>query len=434
MKISVPKADFSYITDDSRECSQEGAFLLTKMSEAYIEDATSRGCEHFIKPENLLSYLDSDLPVVGVTGTNGKTTTAAAVYSILLDLGYGCAFQGTPGFYLNETKQEGKTLTTPLVLQNHYHIHEAKQISCDCFVMEASSHAIKQERIAGLQFGLKILTNITSDHLDFHGSLEDYIQTKNSFFQDEIPKLINRDEKRARFNPMNGYGYAIESPATYKIEAYSLNDGIHAVLNYMGKERIAFSSPLFGLHNLYNLTAAFAAVHILTRRPFNEIADQVENFGGVAGRMEVVSDDPLVIIDFAHTHDGMAKVMESFPGKKILVVFGAGGDRDRQKRPLMGEVAERYGTHLMVTSDNPRSENPQTIIGDILMGIKDRSHVSVEADRELAIQKALEMAEGFDVVLILGKGDEEYQEVDGKKYPFSDKEIIKNILNSKTIS
>ncbi len=367
------------------------------------------------------------IKVIGITGTNGKTTTASAIYSLFLDLGHKAAMQGTRGFFMNDAPVEGKTLTTPTVLNTYRHMLEAIEAECEYFVMEVSSHAIEQERIAGIVFDLKILTNITQDHLDYHQSLDEYIRIKNLFFQDETKKLINKDEPRAQFTIKNAFTYGVENPATYKIVAYSLNNGVSGVLKHF-EELVPFESSLHGFFNLYNVTAAMAAVHLVSDKTLPEIAEALENFGGVSGRMEVVSTDPLVIVDFAHTPDGMEQVLGALKEKEVLVVFGAGGDRDRTKRPMMGRVASSYAKKLYVTSDNPRFEDPDAIIEDILAGIEDKSNVYVDVNRRSAIAQALRERSGDEVVLILGKGDETAQIIYDQHLPFDDRVVARELL------
>ena len=430
MKIRLPRSynDVCYVADNSSQCDDQTLFVVTSLNERFSSDAIGRGAQ-CITMDTLWSLIDaSSLKVIGITGTNGKTTTAAAIYSTLLDLGYGVALQGTRGFFLNDQRQEEKSLTTPMPLGIFANICKAIEAQCDYFVMEVSSHAIVQNRIEGLTFALKILTNITQDHLDFHKTFEAYRDVKNSFFQGEDLKLVNKDEPQALFNPRQGFTYGIEEVATFKVESYSLNDGLAAVVRY-GEEVASFYSPLRGFFNLYNLLAAISSVKILTKQPLDAICEALENFGGVSGRMEVVSADPLVIVDFAHTPDGMAKVLDALREKSLIVVFGAGGDRDALKRPLMGSIAAQRARKVVVTSDNPRSEDPQRIIDQILEGIEDQSKVVVEADRQEAIRLALAMQDKNDCVLVLGKGDETFQEIGDQKYHFDDREIIRALLS-----
>lgn len=428
LKIDIASQPFRFITENSGECDQETAFLATKQNAKYKDDALSRGAHSVLDPHECWELLAlKRIKVIGITGTNGKTTTASAIYSLLLDLGYKAAMQGTRGFFMNDTPVEGKTLTTPTVLNTYRHMLQAIDQGCEYFIMEVSSHAIEQERIAGIEFDLKILTNITQDHLDYHESIEEYTRIKNLFFQDETRKLINKDEPRAQFNIKNAYSYGVENPATYKIVAYSLNNGVSGVLKHF-EELVPFESSLHGFFNLYNVTAAMAAVHLVSGKTLEEIAEALENFGGVSGRMEVVSTEPLVIVDFAHTPDGMEQVLGALKEKEVLVVFGAGGDRDRSKRPLMGHVASSYAKKLYVTSDNPRFEDPDAIINDILSGIEDRSNVYVDVNRRNAIAQALKERQGDEVVLILGKGDETSQIIYDQHMPFDDRVVAKELL------
>ncbi len=431
MKIALPDREFKYVTENSQECDSQTAFVLTTQNEKYLQDAKDKGAHSIIKVEEIADLFGvNDIKIIGITGTNGKTTTASALYSFLLDLGYKVAMQGTRGLFINDEVIEGKTLTTPSVLNTYRHIYTARDMGCDFFIMEVSSHAIVQKRIEGLPFELKILTNITQDHLDYHKTLEEYIAVKNSFFQDEGKKLINKDEEKAKFNFKNTYTYGIENPATYKLMAYSLNEGSSGIIQHF-QEIVPFTASLHGFFNLYNLMAAISAAHLLTGKKLEEIAEVVDNFAGVSGRMEQVSELPNVIVDFAHTPDGMAQVLNALKEKELIVVFGAGGDRDKSKRPLMGRVATNLGKKIIITSDNPRFEEPEDIVNDILSGIEDKSNVTVELNRKKAIELALDIQEEDEVVVILGKGDETYQIIYDQKLPFDDREVVRELLNLK---
>lgn len=417
-------------TDNSNDAVKGTIFVLSKQNQDFAEAAKKNGSETIIQSTQLKSYFDfSKINIVGITGTNGKTTTAAAIYSILLDLGYKVALQGTRGFFINDKKIEEYSLTTPVQLSNFYHIQKALEEGCEYFIMEVSSHAIEQKRIEGLNFALKVHTNITQDHLDYHNTLQEYIDVKNSFFNDDSMKLINKDDKNIKFKMKNVYAYGAENPATYKVNAYSLKNGLHVALQHFSNI-VSFSSPMMGFFNVYNLTAAVAAVNLLTKKPLQEICNVVEFFGGVAGRMEIVSNDPLIVVDFAHTHDGMQEVFNSFANHDIITVFGAGGDRDRTKRPLMGKVASDASCEVIITSDNPRFEDPDRICEDILKGCKNKENIEVELNRKAAIKKAIVKSKNYKnpIVLVLGKGDEEYQIIYDKKFPLSDKQIVKDLL------
>ena len=430
MKIDLQNHEpFLSITDNSNECNASSIFMISDQNALYKQSAIDHGCTKIISAKECIDLLGiaDKIKIIGITGTNGKTTTAAAIYSILLDLGKKVGLQGTRGCFINDHRIEDKSLTTPPILQTIKNLKMAVDAGCEYFVMEVSSHAIVQNRIDGLSFALKILTNITQDHLDFHKTIDEYIAVKSRFFEDESLKLINKDESKIRFNRTNAMSYGIEHPATYKILAYSLKEGISAAVAKIDKV-YDFESPLHGFFNLYNILAAISAVDMLGIAPIEAICEAVEHFGGVEGRMEVVSNDPLVIVDFAHTPDGMEKVLDSMKERDLVVVFGAGGDRDRTKRHKMGAMAERYAKKIVVTSDNPRSEDPQSIINEILAGMHPNEHLEVEVDRHKAIEKALLKQGKDEVLLILGKGDETYQEIQGEKYPFDDREVVKNII------
>ena len=429
MKIELPNQSYRYVTENSSECDNETAFILTAQNKKYLQNAKENSAHSIINIKEIAQLFGIDkIKIVGITGTNGKTTTASAIYSFLLDLGYKVAMQGTRGLFMNDEVMEGKTLTTPSVINTYKHIYQAVEAGCEFFIMEVSSHAIAQERIEGLNFELKILTNITQDHLDYHKTLGEYIAIKNSFFQCEGKKLINRDEPKASFNMKKTYTYGIENNATYKLMAYSLNDASSGIIQHF-QEIIPFTASLHGFFNLYNLMAAIGATHLLTGKKLEEIADVVDNFAGVSGRMEQVCELPNVIVDFAHTPDGMQQVLNSLREKELLVVFGAGGERDVQKRPLMGKIAVSLAKKVFITTDNPRHEDPEKIVQDILEGIEDRSAVVVELNRKKAIEMALDEQGDDEVVVILGKGDESYQIIYDEKFPFDDRKIVKELLN-----
>jgi len=428
LKIELPNQAYRYVTENSQECDPQTAFVLTTQNEKYLDDAKANSAHSIIKIKDIAALFGVDkIKIIGITGTNGKTTTASAIYSFLLDLGYKVAMQGTRGLFMNDEVVEGKTLTTPSVLNTYRHIYQAVAAGCEYFIMEVSSHAIVQKRIEGLTFELKVLTNITQDHLDYHKTLEEYIAVKNSFFRDEGKKLINKDEPKARFNFKNTYTYGIENPATYRLMAYSLNDGSSGIIQHF-QEIVPFTASLHGFFNLYNLMAAISATDLITDKTLEEVCDVVDNFAGVSGRMEQVCAAPNVIVDFAHTPDGMQQVLNALKEKELLVVFGAGGDRDTTKRPLMGRVAATLAKKVYITTDNPRHEDPEAIIDDILEGIEDKQNVVIELNRKRAIEMALDDQEGEEVVVILGKGDENYQIIYDKKLPFDDREVVRELL------
>jgi len=427
VKLDYNLNDYRYITDDTTTIDEETEFLLTAQNRKYFEKLTNK--PSFITPLQLIKFWNlSDLKMVGVTGTNGKTTVTAAIYSFLLDLGEKPALLGTRGFFANDERVEEKSMTTPSILHILNTMKIAKEKECNYFIMEVSSHAIDQNRIEGLTFALKVHTNVTSDHLDYHGTVEEYRAVKSRFFSDDSPKLLNKDDiKNIVYNPIGAQSYGVDEPATFKVQAFSLQHGITAGIKHLNTEA-TFHSPMVGLFNLFNLMGAIGACSMLTGRNVAEICEVVGNFAGVAGRMEVVSRKPLVIVDFAHTDDGMIQVLDSMKDQDVSVVFGAGGDRDQGKRPRMGAVAAKFAKKVYVTSDNPRSEEPEDILKDILSGIKDQTHTRAMVDRAFAIQEALKELKENEVLMILGKGDEDTMEIKGEKYHFDDREIVRALL------
>ncbi|RRS32878.1 MAG: UDP-N-acetylmuramoylalanyl-D-glutamate--2,6-diaminopimelate ligase [Epsilonproteobacteria bacterium (ex Lamellibrachia satsuma)] len=427
MKLAFEQKGYGFLTDDTNVVDENTIFLKTAQNSAYYEKLDPK--PEYITPEELIALWGLEkMKVVGVTGTNGKTTVTAAIYSFLLDLGEKPALQGTRGLFAQERRIEEKSMTTPSILETLHNMKQTMDLGCNYFIMEVSSHAIDQKRIEGIKFTLKVHTNVTSDHLDYHGTVEEYRRVKSLFFADETPKLLNKDDiKNIMYNPKNAQSYGVDEPATFKVQAFSLLHGITAGIKHMQTEA-TFHSPMVGLFNLFNLMAAIGSVQMLTGRNIEEICEVVGNFAGVAGRMEVVSRDPLVIVDFAHTDDGIHAVLESMKDRDISVVFGAGGNRDKEKRPRMGAAAGRYANKIYVTSDNPRDEVPEMILEDILVGLHGKEHVTATPDRRLAIKMALDALEPNEVLLILGKGDEDYQEIKGVKHPFDDREVVRELL------
>ena len=427
MRLDYNLDNYKQITDDTSSLEQDDLFLLTVQNKKYFERLDNK--PPFITPLQLLELWNlNDLKMVGVTGTNGKTTVTAGIYSFLLDLGEKPALLGTRGFFANDERLEEKSMTTPSILHILNAMKIAKEKGCNYFIMEVSSHAIDQERIEGITFALKVHTNVTSDHLDYHGTVEEYRAVKSRFFADESPKLLNKDDiKNIVYNPIGAQSYGVDEPATFKVQAFSLQHGITAGIKHLSTEA-TFHSPMVGLFNLFNLMAAIGATVMLTGRNVSEVCEVVANFAGVAGRMEVVSRKPLVIVDFAHTDDGMIQVLDSMKDQDVSVVFGAGGDRDKGKRPRMGAVAAKFAKKVYVTSDNPRSEEPEAILQDILSGIKDQTHTRAMVDRAFAIQEALKELNENEVLMILGKGDEDTMEIKGEKFHFDDREIVRALL------
>lgn len=426
-EITYKNRLYTSLCDDSMQALQDSdsLFVRTTMNQKYHESVAHLPS---IDESELREFFDFSVKIIGITGTNGKTTTASIMDYSLRKLGYKVALLGTRGFFINGERKAPKGLTTPTILELYSRIDQARD--CDFFVMEVSSHAIVQNRILGLDFALRALTNITSDHLDFHKNLQEYHQVKNSFLMGSGIRVVNIDDPNVNIN-VPYIGYSLSKNAHLYTLQFVSSPSIKAVLMSEG-ESVKLESLMCGKHNLYNLLCAIASIQALTHHTLDEIAKSLEGFGGVEGRMQIVSQEPLIIVDFAHTHDGIEKILESFRGKKISVLFGAGGDRDRSKRPKMGEVVQKYAQKIYITSDNPRSENPQDIIVDILSGMQqDQSIRAINPIREQAIEQAIREQEEDEILFVLGKGDETYQIIGHQKIYFDDREVIASVLKSR---
>ena len=422
--MKIPFKD-TFITDNSQEC-QENCLWLECVQNAKFKDEALKKRAKIIDIEECkrLLGIDERIKIIGITGTNGKTTTAAIIHHLLNSLNFKSAVCGTRGAFIGEKRIGQKGLTTTVILQTLHYLALASKEACQFFIMEVSSHALVQKRIQNLEFSAKIFTNLSQDHLDFHKDFKEYQRAKESFFTDESLKFINIDAIKIAYNKANAFTYGVKNEADYAVMDFDLDCGIKARLNLKGKI-LNISSKLTGLFNLYNLLSAISCINELVCIDENALQKALSEFKGVSGRVEEVQNG--VIVDFAHTPDGIEKVLCALSHKNLIVVFGAGGDRDKTKRPLMAQAAKKFAKTLIITSDNPRSEETSDIIKDILSGIKQDEAVIVEEDRKKAIQKALELKQDDEFVVILGKGDENYQEIKGVKYPFSDKEVVRQI-------
>ncbi len=439
-KIEFLGKSYTHLSDNTKELDSSTLFVSTPRNASFIQEVKQNN-QAILDFKHLAKYFDIPSCIIGITGTNGKTTIANIIAHILKKLGKKTGIIGTQGIFIDDKALKPKGLTTPGILELYENLALLKQEGCEIVAMEVSSHAIDQQRIYGLNFTTRILSNITSDHLDYHKNLENYIQVKNAFLNDNGLKIINADDKNVRIKPENVLYYGLDESNKLDLTAikYDLKSHIKAKLKFKQLPLQDLNSKLYGKHNLYNLMAAILCVDALFGQTSKEsikidtsrIVQAANDFGGVAGRMEVVSTKPLVIVDFAHTHDGMEKIFESCKDLEIIVLFGAGGDRDKSKRPLMGAMAEKYANKIFLTSDNPRSEDPQDIIEDILAGIHNLSKVHTQIDRAKSIQSALEYQKNYApnaVLLILGKGDETKQIIGDKKLDFDDRKIAKELI------
>lgn len=379
------------------------------------------------------------LRLCAVTGTNGKTTVSAMLSEILREGGYNTFLIGTEGAGSgNDPEKTGYTTPPPDILAPL--LKKAVDEKADFVIMEASSHSLDQKRLFGLRFELGIFTNLSRDHLDYHKTPESYGAAKAKLFSQCRHSVLNFDDPHA---------YEMAWAATDEIWYYSINDfdsdffADNISLSPVGVEfdfcavgmREHISSPLVGIYSVYNMLAAASAASVLGIKG-RIAARALSRFCGVPGRMEKImtKSGVTVIVDFAHTPDAMKNVISAtkqLTAGKVITVFGCGGERDKGKRPEMGKVACALSDKVIITSDNPRSENPDEIINDIVAGIKACENRTTEPDRKKAIRLAITSAEKGDTVLILGKGAEEFITAGGKKLPFSDRETAENIILEK---
>jgi len=384
--------------------------------------------------------------VVGVTGTNGKTTTAYLVRAILEAAGIKCGLMGTVSYCIGDREIEASR-TTPEAPDVQGLLREMLEEACGACVMEVSSHALALRRVDGLQFAAGVFTNLTRDHLDFHGNMEAYFAAKRRLFEilpATAPAVVNLDDPRgAALVEVSG------TPVTYAITkaadvtpgplSYSLHGLAFDVRTPQGIVHV--KSTLVGKPNVYNILAA-AGVTAAMGIPLDAIEKGLARLTGVPGRFEVVSrpkDDITVVVDYAHTDDALRNLLETarpMATRRLITVFGAGGDRDRTKRPLMGMVAARLSDVVIITSDNPRGEDPAQIIEEVMRGAEPETRQSgarvlTVVERGDAIRRAVAEAAAGDVVLIAGKGHEKYQVIGGTSSPFDDVAVARDALGAR---
>jgi len=383
------------------------------------------------------------LELIAITGTNGKTSCCHFVAQALAAWGERPALIGTNGYGFYG-RLEAASHTTPDAIRLQQLLASLRDRGATQVAMEVSSHALDQGRVRGLRFRQAIFTNLSRDHLDYHGSMAAYGAAKARLFQDYGVEqaIINRDDPFGREllqrlpAGVHAISYGFESPvggeAALRVEQFRQTaTGICAEILF-GDQRCRLESALIGPFNLLNLLAA-AGVLLARGHALSAVIGELARLRGVDGRMQSfqAAGRPLVVIDYAHTPDALQKALQALRGHcagQLWCVFGCGGDRDRGKRPQMAAVAEGAADRLLVTSDNPRSESPQAIIDEVLVGVKRTAQVVVEPDRSRAIRLAIQSAGSDDLVLVAGKGHEDYQEVNAVRYPFSDAEQVQQAL------
>jgi UDP-N-acetylmuramoyl-L-alanyl-D-glutamate--2,6-diaminopimelate ligase len=385
---------------------------------------------------NFYGNPSSSLKLIGVTGTNGKTTIATLLYRMFSKLGYKCGLFSTVCNYIIEKELEA-THTTPDPVQLNRLLSEMVKEGCDYAFMEVSSHAADQKRIAGLIFAGGIFTNLTHDHLDYHKTFDNYLAAKKSFF-DSLPKdsfaLVNIDDRNGRVIIQNcaarHYTFSVRGMADYRCNI--IEQGFEGMgLKIQGDE---VWTRFIGDFNASNLLAVYAASDLLGAAK-KEILTVLSDLHPVAGRLEVIKSPEGIsgIVDYAHTPDALLNVIDTINkiregGVQLITVVGAGGDRDRTKRPKMAAISAEGSTKVILTSDNPRTEDPEKILDEMEAGITpDLKRKTLRiADRHEAIKTAVMLANKGDVVLIAGKGHETYQDVMGVKHHFDDREELRN--------
>ncbi len=454
---------------DSREVSKDSIFFAVKgtltdghlfINKAIENGATVIFCEKipeenltkgitYIRIENMQknmaiavsNFYDNPskaIKLIGVTGTNGKTTIATLLYQLMMKMDKKSGLLSTVENKIGEETLKS-THTTPDVIKLNELLKKMKEAGCEYAFMEVSSHAIDQGRTEDLDFDIAIFTNITHDHLDYHGNFKNYINTKKKFFDNLKPEsfaLTNIDDTNGMVMVQNSKAnirtYSVRQMADYKAKILQNSIlGLHLKIN---GDEIFFK--LRGEFNAYNLLAVYGTMHLLGFDKMETLV-QMSNLNPVTGRFDIIPNKEntiFAIIDYAHTPDALKNILSTLVNikkkeAKIITVFGAGGDRDKSKRPKMGKIAARLSDTVIVTSDNPRTEDPGDIINDIVAGIdhKAKEKVLEIEDRRQAIKTAIKLADKNDLIVIAGKGHEDYQEINGKKFPFSDKEVVKNI-------
>jgi UDP-N-acetylmuramoyl-L-alanyl-D-glutamate--2,6-diaminopimelate ligase len=395
---------------------------------------------------NFYDHPSRELTIIGVTGTNGKTTTTYLIDSILKASGYKSGLVGTIKNKVDNRTYEAQR-TTPESLDLQALFAEMLKQGVTHVVMEVSSHALDLNRVAEIDFDIAIFTNITQDHLDFHDSFEDYLAAKNKLFinlgNDKAKTaIINIDDPHSDKILDESQGslitYSIETDANLKAKDITITPTGVQFLAECFDEKIELNLNLTGLFNVYNTLAALGAGLSLDIK-LDDIKSGLEDVQGVAGRFEIIDEGQNfgVIVDYAHTPDSLRNILKTakdFVEERIIVVFGCGGDRDRGKRPIMGQVSTELADFSIITSDNPRSEEPEDIINEIEAGVKETGKIEREdyiiiEDREDAIKHGINIAQKGDLVFVVGKGHETYQILKDKTIPFDDRQVAREALN-----
>ncbi|MBU2018660.1 MAG: UDP-N-acetylmuramoyl-L-alanyl-D-glutamate--2,6-diaminopimelate ligase [Bacteroidetes bacterium] len=468
----IQLGDFSvnHLCSDSRQAKKDSIFFALRGTRTdghqYLMQVVEQGCSLLVVEEinpsiqatqiqvsdshlalaicaeNFYGNPSKSLQLIGVTGTNGKTTTTTLLQDVFMQLGHSCGLLSTVVNKIN-SKEIPSTHTTPDPISLSFLLAQMVEEGCTHVFMEVSSHAIHQKRIAGLTFSIGVFTNITHDHLDYHSTFAEYRDVKKLFF-DHLPKtahaLVNIDDKNGLVMVQNTkakiHTYALKSPAEFKTKVLeNLLSGL--VLQMNGTE---IWTQLIGNFNAYNLTAVFGVSQILDEEPM-EVLRIISQLKSVDGRFQQFKTESGVtcIVDYAHTPDALENVLSTIKSfhdvKEIVTVIGCGGDRDKTKRPEMAQIAAKFSNQTILTSDNPRTENPSVILEEMEAGLsaEQATKTLTIEDRKSAIKTAIKLSKAGTALLIAGKGHEKYQEINGVKHPFDDYalayELFKQIKN-----
>ena len=378
-----------------------------------------------------------DLKLIGITGTNGKTTSAYLTYQMLLDLGKKAAYIGTIGFMCGDYFKELPN-TSPEILTTYKLLEKAKEMECEYVVMEVSNFALDQKRIEGLEFVAGAFTNLTEDHLDYHKTMENYLKAKlllTDYIKNDGVLLVNKDDEASkkfieRFKNTKTFGYG---NADYDILSDDIYPDHTDIIFKVNEKEYKVTTNLTSKFNVYNYFTMFSILHELGFE-INELIEKTKDLKAPKGRCETYKvKDGFAVVDYAHTPDAVLKTVTAYKElakARVITLVGCGGDRDPMKRPIMGEIASNYSDYVIFTNDNPRTEDPENIMKDILKGVK-KDNYEVCLDRREAIKKALDMIQKDDIVLLLGKGHEDYQILGHTKVHLDDsEEILKYIEKS----
>jgi len=464
----IGQVDINNITTDSRRVREGNLFIATPGEifdgADFIAEAVSRGARAIVSSvdfvakgvikvitpdtraagiiiaDNYFSRPQEGLSLIGITGTNGKTTTSYLIRSILEKANCKPGIIGTISYHLGQRMIPSGN-TTPGAIKIREYLGEMRKADLSHAVMEVSSHALSQGRLDGLDFDQAIFTNLTPDHLDYHQSMDEYFKAKARLFSslanDKTAIINNDDEYNQKLKSKTKAGivtYGIKAPSDVSATDIILSNNKTKFLMKLGNNEYQITTPLIGRHNIYNILAA-AACGYSSDISGELIVSGIEGLANVPGRLEEIDTerDFQVFVDYAHTENALLNVLLSirnFHGGNLTLVFGCGGDRDHSKRAPMGRVASEYANKLIITSDNPRSENPAVIADEVFSGVKPNSDCQIILGRYQAIQSAIENAQANEIILIAGKGHETYQVLGNTILPFDDREITREILNT----